>query len=547
MIASQVIDATALKPQVRIRSWKMIPWQHVLECVRRLQVRIAQAWSQGLYGKVKDLQRLLVKSFYAKLLAVKRVTSNKGSKTPGVDKVIWKSPIAKLKAATQLGNGPYKPLPLRRIHIDKKNGKKRPLGIPTMMDRSYQALHLLALEPISESTGDKNSYGFRTCRSTADAIEQCFTVLARKSSAQYILEGDIKACFDEISHPWMQEHIPMDKYILKKMLKAGFIEKGKFHKTKVGTVQGGLASPTIANMALDGIEKYLQTQFGKKIKQHKVHFIRFADDFIVTANSEELLKNEIKPSLEAFLNVRGLRLSDEKTIVTHIQQGFTFLGQTIRKFKNKLIIKPSDKSIKSLLGKVRDICNKRKQAKTGFIITQLNPIIRGWANYHRHVVSSAIFSKVDHEIHQILWRWAKRRHPNKGSKWIKEKYFKTHKNKNWAFTSSDDGHPKYLFHASEIKIRRHIKIKQDANPFDPKWEIYFEKRERDKLLKNSKGKMQAHNLLEKQNNLCALCKENIPMEDPWEYHLKQYWIHGGSTQNYNLAVVHPSCHESLHA
>lgn len=243
----------------------------------------------------------------------------------------------------------------------------------------------------------------------------------------------------------------------------------------------------------------------------------------------------------------GSGLSDEKTIVTDIQQGFTFLGQTIRKFKNKLIIKPSDKSIKSLLDKVRVICNKGKQAKTDSIITQLNPIIRGWANYHRHVVSSAIFSKVDHEIYKILWRWAKRRHPKKGSKWVKEKYFKTHKNRNWAFTSTDDGYPKYLFHASDIKIRRHIKIKQDANPFDSRWEIYFERRERAKLLQSSKGKKQADNLLEGQNNLCALCKENISMEDSWEYHLKQHWIYGGSTQNYNLAIVHHSCHESLHA
>lgn len=547
MITSQVIDATTLKPQLSIRSWKTIPWQRVVECVRRLQARIAQAWSQGLYGKVKDLQRLLATSFYAKLLAIKRVTSNKGSKTPGVDRILWKSPTAKLKAATQLGKGPYKSSPLRRIHINKKNGKKRSLGIPTMMDRAYQALHLLTLEPISESTGDKNSYGFRICRSTADAIGQCFTVLARRSSAQYVLEGDIKACFDEISHLWMQEHIPMDKNILKKMLKAGFIEEGKFHKTEVGTVQGGLVSPTIANMTLDGIEAHLQIQFRGKLKKHKVNFVRYADDFIVTANSEELLKNEIKPSLEAFLNVRGLRLSDEKTIVTHIQQGFTFLGQTIRKFKNKLIIKPSDKSIQSLLDKVRDICNKGKQSKTDIIITQLNPIIRGWANYHRHIVSSAIFSKVDHEIHKILWRWAKRRHPKKSSKWVKEKYFKTHKNRNWAFTSADDGSSKYLFHASDIKIRRHIKIKQDANPFDTKWETYFERRERVKLLQSSKGKKQADNLLERQNNLCALCKENISMEDPWEYHLKQHWIHGGSTQNYNLAVVHHSCHESLHA
>jgi RNA-directed DNA polymerase len=169
-----------------------------------------------------------------------RVRSYKGSKTPGIDKILWRSPQAKMNAVNQLRKGPYTPLPLRRIYIPKKNGKKRPLGIPAMSDRAQQALHLMALEPISEITGDKNSYGFRPCRGTADAIAQCFIVLARKGSPQYILEGDIKACFDEISHQWMLEHIPTDKNILRKMLKSGYMEAGIFHETKVGSPQGGL-------------------------------------------------------------------------------------------------------------------------------------------------------------------------------------------------------------------------------------------------------------------------------------------------------------------
>ena len=549
MIASKVINATVHKPSLLKHHWKHIPWRKVIECVRRLQIRIAKAWLKGDYGTVKDLQRLLLKSFYARLLAVKRVTSNKGSKTPGIDKVLWLSPITKMNAAIQLGKGPYKPSPLRRIHIPKKNGKTRPLGIPTMPDRAEQALHLMTLEPISESTGDKHSYGFRPCRSTADAIAQCFTILARKDSPQYILEGDIKACFDEISHEWMLKHIPMDKETLRKMLKAGYMEKGIFHVTEVGTVQGGIISPTLANMVLDGIENYLKLQFGNRLKSHKVHFIRYADDFVITANSEELLVNEIKPSLENFLNARGLRLSKEKTIVTHIQKGFTFLGQTIRKFKDKLIIKPSDKSIESLLDKIRDICNEHKQAKTGFIIEQLNPIIRGWANYHRHVVSSATFTKVDSEIHKILWRWVKRRHPNKNRSWIKEKYFKSFKDRNWVFSNDSDEevYHQRLFRASEIKIKRHIKLKQDANPFDEKWEIYFERRVRNKLLERRNGRKHAQYLLGKQNNLCALCKENISSMNLGEYHFKQHWMHGGSHQDYNLMVVHPKCHESLHA
>jgi RNA-directed DNA polymerase len=549
MITNTVIDATVHKPQSLSKyTWKTIPWKIVNECVRRLQIRIAKAWSEGRYKKVKDLQRLLLKSYYARMLATKRVTDNKGSKTPGVDNILWKSPQSKMEAVNQLGKGTYTPLPLKRIYILKKNGKKRPLGIPTLSCRSHQALHLATLEPIAETTGDKNSYGFRPNRGTADAIAQCFIVLARKSAPQYILEGDIKACFDEISHKWMLEHIPMDKNVLRKMLKAGFMEEGIFHETESGTVQGSLISPTIANMVLDGIDSHIQTQFGKRLKTHKVHVIRYADDFIITANSKEFLENEIKPSITVFLNARGLRLSTEKTIITHIQEGFNFLGQTIRKFKDKLIIKPSDKSIASVLEKARDICNKHKGAKTGYIIEQLNPIIRGWANYHRHVVSSATFSKIDSEIHKILWRWAKRRHPTKNLSWIKDKYFKSYKGRNWVFSNDSKGneYPPRLFRASEIKIKRHIKIKQDANPFDPKWEIYFERRNGNKL-RSGNGKNLAKYLLENQRNLCSLCKNNISIDKSWEYHFKQKWIHGGLCRAHNLTIVHPDCHERLHA
>lgn len=543
------IDTTVHKLRKPTYSWKTIPWEEAIKSVRKLQIRIAKAWSRGEYKKVKTLQRLLEKSFYARMLAIKRVTSNKGSKTPGVDKILWKTPETKLKMGNQLGIGSYKPLPLRRIYILKKNGKKRPLGIPTMADRAMQALHLVTLEPISETTGDPNSYGFRPCRSTADAIAQCFIVLARKNAPQYILEGDIKACFDEISHEWMLEHLPMDKNILRKMLKAGYMEKGVLHQTEAGTPQGGISSPTYANMVLDGMEGHIKSLFGDRHNTHQIHFIRYADDFIVTAKSQKILEEHIKPALSDFLKERGLRLSEEKTIVTNIQKGFTFLGQTIRKFKNKLIIKPSDKSIKSLLDKVRDICKAQKQVKTESLIRQLNPIIRGWANYHRHVVSSATFSKVDAEIHKILWRWAKRRHPNKGHRWVKERYFQSHKQRNWVFaaTRERDKKPIHLFRASQIKIKRHIKIKQAANPFDTQWEIYYERREERKLLEKWNGKKQAAYLLEKQEGLCALCSKEIHPKDMGEYHFKQHWMHGGSAQVYNLEVVHPECHESLHA
>ena len=235
--------------------WDAIDWRQAEQQVKRLQMRIAKAVREGRWGKVKALQWLLTHSWSAKLLAVRRVVKNPGHRTPGVDRVVWTTPAQKMRAARSLQRRGYQPQPLRRIYIPKKSGKLRPLSIPVMDDRAMQALHLLALEPVSETLADRNSYGFRPYRSTADAIGQCFTVLAQKQSAQWILEGDIKACFDRISHRWLERHIPVDKAILKKWLAAGYIEKEVFYSTKAGTPQGGIASPAIANMALDGLEQ----------------------------------------------------------------------------------------------------------------------------------------------------------------------------------------------------------------------------------------------------------------------------------------------------
>jgi RNA-directed DNA polymerase len=224
-------------------TWDAIDWRTIEKRVRRLQMRIAKAAREGRWGKVKALQWLLTHSFSAKLLAVRRVVRNRGRHTAGVDGIIWTTSRQKWQAARSLRRRGYRPQPLRRIYILKKSGKRRPLGIPTMDDRAVQALYLLALEPIAETQADRNSYGFRPRRSSADAIGQCFTVLAQKHAAQWILEGDIKACFDQISHSWLVSHIPMDKTVLRKWLAAGYMEEGTLHPTRVGTPQGGILTP----------------------------------------------------------------------------------------------------------------------------------------------------------------------------------------------------------------------------------------------------------------------------------------------------------------
>ena len=232
--------------------WYAIDWQAIHRNVRRLQVRIVQAVREGRWGKVRALQRLLTHSYSGKVLAVRRVTENQGKKTPGVDRVIWDTPEKKMQAVHELKRWGYQPQPLRRVYILKSDGKTmRPLGIPTMKDRAQQALYLLALDPAVETTADHNSYGFRQQRSCADAIGQCFNTLS-KDNPQWILEGDIKSCFDRISHDWLLAHVPMDRAIVRKWLKAGYLDKHVLHETSEGTPQGGIISPALANCALDG-------------------------------------------------------------------------------------------------------------------------------------------------------------------------------------------------------------------------------------------------------------------------------------------------------
>jgi RNA-directed DNA polymerase len=459
--------------------WDKIDWPSVYEQVRRMQMRIAKAIREKRFGKAKALQRLLSTSFYAKLLAVKRVTENRGSKTAGVDQVIWKTPKQKMKAVHTIKRRSYKTQPLRRIYIPKRNGKKRPLSIPTMTCRTHQALHLMGLEPIVETLADPNSYGFRPKRSTADAIAQCFLSLCRKTSPQWILEGDIKSCFDKIEHGWLLTHIPMDKVILGKWLKAGYLENEVSHPTKEGVPQGGVISPCILTMTMSGLEAAIKRAC--KISD-KVNVIIYADDFVVTGASKEILEQQVKPVIQAFLKERGLELSEEKSKITHIDEGFDFLGFNVRKYNGKLLIKPAKRQEKDFLMNIRNLINKNKTTKTIDLIRQLNPKIRGWANYFRHQVSKKTFQRVDHFIFKALWRWTKRRHPEKGTRWVKKKYFSTLSDNQWVFYSNyvdKDGVPSclYIWQTARTPIKRHIKIKAEANPYDPNYRDYFTQRE----------------------------------------------------------------------
>lgn len=454
--------------------WVTIDWKSAARQVRRLQVRIAKAVKANRWGKVKTLQHLLTNSFYAKLLAVKRVTSNKGKNTPGVDGVLWQGAGAKWRAVHSLRRRGYRPEPLRRIYIPKKNGKKRPLSIPTMTDRAYQALYKLALAPVAETLADGNSYGFREGRSCADAVQACFNALSKPNSATWILEADIKGCFDNISMEWMLEKIPMDKVVLNKWLTAGYVEDGVTFPSRKGTPQGGIISPTLSNMALDGLEEVVRRAVPRR---RRVNFIRYADDFIITGKSRRLLEKQVKPAVEEFLAKRGLALSEEKTVITHIRDGFTFLGQTFRKHGRKLHIKPSDEGIKALVEKVGTLIRKYVSAPMIILIKKLNQVLRGWANYHRHVVASEAFSQIDTYVFRQLWRMLKKRHPGKSVKWLFNEYW-TASGRNHIFAvkqTTRDGREKVyqVVRICSIGIKRHVKVKAAANPYDPKFAKYF--------------------------------------------------------------------------
>lgn len=530
-----------------LMAWHGINWAKCRRIVRSLQRRIVEAVRAGLWRKAKRLSHILARSFSARALAVKRVTENSGKRTAGVDGEIWNTPGKKYGAIERIGNWKsYRPKPSKRIYIPKKNGKKRPLSIPTMEDRARQALYKQALEPIAETQADSNSYGFRAKRCCADAIDQCFKVFRQKNSAEWILEADIKGFFDHISFEWMLNHIPMNKKILGKWLKCGFVEKKCLFPTESGVPQGGIISPVLSNMVLDGLEQIV-THSPMFKRKYKINFIRYADDFNVSASSKEILEEAIIPRIEAFLGKRGVELSREKSEITHINEGFDFLGQTIRKYRmdqangGKLQITPSQTSMKAIKAKIKEICKSSGQLTARELIDRLNPVLRGWANYHRHAICNESFGKIDNYVWIRLYRWARKRHAGKTGTWIYRKYYRSQNGWRWCFTDKKSG-KSVIRIAQRIKTQPHIKIRGDANPFDAKWENYFA--ERDWLLKLKSCNSFQAKVFKRQQGACLVCKQRIETEEELDLH----HLDGNHSNNKldNVVWLHPNCHRQLH-
>ena len=539
----------------RTPDWHSIDWKKVWRTVRRLQARIVKAVAAGRWNKVKALVYLLTHSFSGGALAILRAVSNSGAKTPGVDGVLWNTPESKSAAFSTLRRHGYQPQPLRRVYIPKSNGKRRALGIPTLRDRAMQALYLLGLDPIAESRADGHSYGFRLERRCADALKQTHYLLSLRHGPQWILEGDIKACFDRISHSWLLAHVPMDTRLLRQWLEAGFLEKHAWFATTEGTPQGGIISPVLANWTLDGLQRLLADCFANtpQSRSNKVHLVRYADDFLITGISKELLRDQVQPLVAHFLKERGLELSHEKTQITHVEQGFDFLGQNVRRYRNgKVLTKPSARNVQTFLTKIRETIKNSGSQTAGEMIRRLNQQIKGWTMYHRYAASKRTFSDVDDQIFQMVWRWCRRRHPNKNQKWIKRKYFWRDGHRHWVFTGllrdqKGQGWPIQLMTAASVKIIRYVKIRSAVNPYDPEWELYLEARWCWQLAQTRTGRSRIEFLWKVQEGRCVVCGQplQIATEDCHIHH--RIWRSDGGWDTVdNLELLHANCHRQIH-
>ena len=533
-------------------TWADIDWHAVETNVGRLQERIYRATQDGDRMRVKGLQKLLARATSTKLLAIRRVTQeNQGKNTAGVDGVVCDTPEARLELVREgLRLKGYRPLPVRRVYIPKDNGKQRPLGIPTVKDRVMQAIVKAALEPEWEARFEANSYGFRPGRCTREAIEAIHTTLNRKGSSRWILDADISGCFDNIGHGPLLAKLPVFTATIRRWLKAGVVELGRFWPTDTGSPQGGIASPLLANVALDGMERLFGCEWPDGRPRSLAHrrgidkgisLIRYADDFVVTAPTRDVLETYVKPRLEGFLRDRGLALNEAKTRVVEVNEGFDFLGFHIRKFGRgeKTLVVPQKEKVVKHLRAIKAYLDTHRQTPAGQVIRDLNPVIRGWSNYYRHVSASRTFAKVRHRQWQMLWRWAKRRHPKIPIGWVKARYFR------------DDGY--WTFQAGEAElakpdatpIARFTKVTGRQTPYDPTHRLYW--RERMKTLvageTYSKQRLMLHR---SQEYVCALCGIRfIPGETIQIDHIISKY-RGGSDDLANKRLVHPSCHRQHH-
>lgn len=550
--------------------WHEIDWKQANEKVFKIQEEIVTAYREGDLQKVYRKQRTLVTTWDAACIAVRTVYTNSGGKSPGLDGIVWKTPAQRMEAIEEIKRivnnlKDYNPSPVKRVMIPKANNpsEMRPLGIPTMIDRAIQKLYAMALDPVLEELSDPGSFGFRKGRSTLDAIERTMSLLITRYNSKWVLECDIEKCFDKISHEFLMNNTVLcDKFIVKKWLEAGHIFNKTYTPTNQGTPQGGIISPLLCNLALNGLEKAIkETVADKKYRNvatstPKVSVVRYADDLIVTGRSEELLTTIVKPVIENFLKERGLNLKESKTRVVRIDTGFDFLGYHFRQFKqnyklNKLnkeredvlVVKIANKNIKKIVKAIK--AEIIKQKPLGAIIRSLNPKLRGWANYFRVTQASVIQLA---KIHQYLWvklkNWARKRHPKWGFKKIAKTYLpnfnlKRNENSRWDWGVNSQ---QVIFNLAKVTKWTPAKLKlyPHQNPYTLEGSKYLENRKIS--VYDTKYKVA---ILKKYNYICEVCGQSLLNNEAYEFHHLKPRIKGGTWKIENIQPLHRICHQKV--
>ncbi|MCX5056929.1 group II intron reverse transcriptase/maturase [Streptomyces sp. NBC_00452] len=583
---ADVMESTSVGPRTSLVNgpegdsssfdWHSIDWASCEENVRRLRQRIFKATREEDWKKVRNLQKLMLRSLSNTLVSVKRVTQqSSGRKTAGIDGERALTPRARgtLAAEIHQSSKPWQAKPVKRVFIPKSNGKQRPLGIPVIRDRVSQARVKNALEPEWEARFEPRSYGFRPGRSCQDAIGAIY-VTARGTSPKrlWVLDADLSAAFDRIDHGHLMSSLGQfpARDLIEGWLRAGVVDKGRFTPTGEGTPQGGVISPVLLNIALHGMEqaagcRYRQRANGAlRTVEGAPVLVRYADDFVVLGHSEAEVR-QVKQRLEEWLEPRGLLFNEEKTQIVHLAKGFDFLGFTIRRTCGSLIIKPSATACARLRERLRSEVKAMNGANAEALMQKLVPVVRGWAAYYRGVASSKTFNSLDNYMWRLTWSWARRRHPGKSRHWVAARYFDrfhSAREDRWVFGDRDSG--AFLPKFSWTKIIRHYVVQGAASPDDPSLQDYWRERRR----KKAAPPMDKTSLVlaVRQKGLCPLCRQPLIAGAEYEPDSPREWINwfaaskkalhkhhfayrrdGGSDERKNLRLVHSECHLQHHA
>jgi len=543
----------------RRTDWSCVDWRKADRIVRNLRHRIFRATQANDRRRVRSLQKLMLRSYSNILMAVRRVTQvNAGKYTPGVDKLVVKTLEARSRLVDHLTTyQPWKASPVRRVYIPKSNGKQRPLGIPTILDRAIQARVKNALEPEWEARFEGSSYGFRPGRSCHDAISKIYLLARPNKRKKWVVDADITGAFDNIDHEFLLRtlgEVP-GRELVRQWLKAGVLEDNAFHATSLGTPQGGVISPLLLNIALHGMEAALEVKTDKRGQiTGKRAVVRYADDFLVFCESEADALQVRDRVLPGWLAERGLTLSQEKTRITNLSEGFDFLGFNVRHYPCpltartglKLLIRPSKKAVAGLREKVHDLWLKLVGQKVEILLANLNPIIRGWANYHRVVVASQTFSKLDDWMFRREVRYVKRKHPTKSKEWRTRTYWgklNSERDDYWVFGDKQTG--RFLLKFKWYNIVRHELVRGTASPDDPALRDYWWARRKINVRHLSLSDVM---LAEAQDWRCPVCGMNLILEgEELHRHHRIPRSEGGSDRRNNRELLHLYCHQQRHA